>query len=112
MNPIPKHLKRLVREFAAIAHERELGQALSELRIEFDRWERRELSVFELNKRVHQFHQGPSRQVWARYATNHLESPLASAVAAGIVRKEELPAELLAHVAGLVEMYEQDTADS
>lgn len=35
---IPKRIKRLVREWAGIAHDRELGQALLDLRAHFDRW--------------------------------------------------------------------------
>ena len=104
----PKRLKRLVREWAGIAHDRDLRRALSELRVEFDRWDRGEIDSFELNKAIHQFHDGTSREIWKRYATSHLEPAVASAVAAGVVRKEELPVELVAHIAGLIEFYAAD----
>ena len=54
------------------------------------------------------FHEDTSREIWKRYATTHLEPTVASAVAAGVLRKEELPAELVQHIAGLIEFYEQD----
>jgi hypothetical protein len=105
-------VKRLVREWAAIAHDRELGRALLELRTQFDRWQRGEIAAADLNDLIHQFHQGPSREIWKRYATNHLEPAIGSAVAAGLVRREELPEALLRHVAGLIEFYEADDSGS
>jgi hypothetical protein len=107
-----KGLKRLVREWAAVAHERELRQALLGLRTHFDRWQRGEIAAVDLNDLIHQFHQGASREIWKRYATNHLEPAIASAVAAGILRREELPEELLRHVAGLIDYYEADDSAS
>jgi hypothetical protein len=61
---------------------------------------------------VHRFHQGTAREIWKRYATTHLESAVASAVAAGVLRKEELPAELVRQIAGLIEFYEKDLSAS
>lgn len=108
MEAVPKRLNRLVLEWAAIAHERDLRDALGQLRVEFDRWERGEIDSFELNERVHRFHQDASREIWKRYATSHLAPAVASAVVAGVLRKEELPAELVQHIAGLIEFYEAD----
>jgi hypothetical protein len=42
MQEIPTQLKRQVRQWAGIAHDRDLRKALAELRAEFDRWERGE----------------------------------------------------------------------
>jgi len=112
MKDPPKAVKRLVREWAAIAHDRELGHALLELRTEFDRWQCGEITAADLNDLIHQFHEGTSREIWKRHATNHLEPVVGSAGAAGILRREELPDELLRHVAGLIEFYEADDSDS
>jgi hypothetical protein len=112
MQEAPKRIKRLVREWAGIANERELRKALSELRAQFARWERGDIDAFELNDLVHRFHRDTSREIWKRYATTHLEPAVASAVAAGVLRKEELPAELVQHIAGLIEFYEHDLSVS
>ncbi len=112
MDPTPKRIKRLVREFAGIAHERELDLALRDLHADFERWERRELTAFELNDRIHQFYQGPSRRIWAKYDTGHLEPALASAIALSIVREDELPRELLEHLGRLIEFFEADESGS
>ena len=52
MQEVPKRLKSLVREWAAIAHDRDLRKALGELREQFDRWGRGEIDSFELNELV------------------------------------------------------------
>ena len=108
MQEVPKRIKRLVREWAAIAHDRELRKALDELRVQFDRLERGDIDAFELNNLVHRFHQDTSREIWKRYTTTHLEPAVASAVAAGVLCKDELPAELAQHIAALIEFYEYD----
>lgn len=108
MKEVVKQIKRSVQEWAGIAHERDLRKALGELRVQFDRWDRGEIDSFELNELVHSFHQDTSREIWKRYATTHLEPAVASAVVAGVLRKEELPAELMEHLAGLLEFYENN----
>jgi len=112
MQEVPKQIKRLVREWAGIAHDRDLHKALSELRAHFDRWDRGEIDSFELNELVHRFHQDTAREIWKRYGTSHLEPAVASAIAAGVLRTEELPAELVRHIAGLIEFYERDLSAS
>jgi hypothetical protein len=112
MQDTPKRIKRLVRDWAGIAHDRELGQALADLRAAFDRWQRGEMSAVELNDVIHRFHDGVSRDIWKKYATNHLEPAVAFAVATGILRREELPPALLQHIAGLVEFYKAENQAS
>lgn len=112
MEETPKRLKRLIREWASIAHDRELVKALRDLRVHFDRWQRAEITAVELNDLIHQFHDGASRDIWKKYATNHLEPALGFAVATGILRKAELPPEVLQHIAGLIDFYEAEQSAS
>ena len=112
MHDTPKGLKRLVRTWAAIAHDRELTKSLLDLRAHFDRWQRGDITATDLNDLIHEFHQGASREVWKKYATNHLEPAIGYAVATGLLRREELPPELLQHVAAMVEFYEVDRSTS
>lgn len=112
MTDVPKQTKRLVREWAGIAHDRDLRKALGDLRGQFDRWDRGEINASELNELVHRFHQETSREIWKRYATTQLEPAVASAVAAGVLRRDELPEELVQHLAGLIAFYEQNLSAS
>ena len=112
MQEVPKRIKRQIREWAAIARERDLRKALGQLRAQFDRWERGEIDSFALNDHVHRFHQDASRAIWKRYETTHLEPAVAPAAVSGVLRKEELPAELLQHIDRLVELYKDDLSTS
>lgn len=66
----------------------------------------------DLNDLIHRFHDGASREIWKTYATNRLEPAVAFAVASRILRREELPPELVQHLAGLIEFYEGERSAS
>ena len=108
MQDTPKRIERLVGEWAGIAHDRELSAALLELRDHFDRWQRGEITAADLNDLIHRYHQDASREIWKHYATNRLEPAVGFAVATGILRREEVPPELLQHIAGWVAFYEDE----
>jgi hypothetical protein len=107
MPDIPKRLKRLLREWAARAHEAELHQALIPLSEAFKSWERGELDSFELSDLIHRFHQGASREVYARYVSRDAEPALAHAIATGLIDRTAVPAELLDYLARLIELFER-----
>ena len=111
MRETPKRIKRLLREWASVAHDRDLREALADLRAHFDRLDRGEITPFELNDVIHNFHDGTSRDIWKRYASNMLEPAVASAVVAGVIVKEELPPELVEHLASTIAFYEADLVD-
>lgn len=101
----PKRVKRLLREFAAKAHEEELRRALAPLANAFERWSRGEVDSFELSDLIHAFHQGPSRDLFVRYTTRPHDSAVAHAIATGIIDRSQAPAELLEHLARALEFY-------
>src|SRR5881628_1331494 len=99
MAETPKRIKRLLREYAAAAHEEELRRALLPVAEAFKRWERKELDSGELSEIIHKFHQGPARDLWVRYNTAHLAMVVALAITSGVLNRETIPSELLSHVA-------------
>ena len=113
MQDVPKHVKRLLREHAAAAHEEELRRALLPLAEAFKRWEKGELGSGELSELIHEFHQGPSRELWVRYnpgSTSRLDLPVAYAIATGVLDRTKVPAELLEHCARAIAFYEEQGA--
>jgi len=111
MAEIPRRMKRLIREHAAAAHEAELRRALLPLADAFKQWEQGAINSFSLQELIHQFHQGPARDIYVRYATNHREPALAYAIATGVIDRAAIPAELLDHLAGLIEFYQDLQAE-
>lgn len=95
MAEVSKRIKRLIREYAAAAHEEELRRALLPLADAFKQWERREIDSFVLEDLIHHFHQGAARDVYLRYASNRPEPAVAHAIVAGILDRSAVPAEIL-----------------
>ena len=92
MADAPKRIKRLLREYAAAAHEEELRRALLPVSEGFKRWERGEL--------------------WVRYNTPHLEMAVAFAITTGLLARDTIPGELLEHLGGAMRFYEEGQAAS
>src|SRR4051794_19904021 len=112
MTEIPKRVKRLLREYAGLAHEAELRQALGHLADAFKRWEQGELDSFELKDLIHRFHQGPAREIYLRYDSRFLDPSVAHAIVTGLIDRKSVPAELLDHLASVIKFYEDQEAQS
>jgi hypothetical protein len=106
MHQYPKHIKRMIREYAAQAYEIELGQALGELEQQFALWRTGKISAGELNDRIHAFHQGPSRELWSRYNAGIDDMLVAHAIVTGLLPRETIPAELLEALQPSINFYE------
>jgi hypothetical protein len=92
-----RHRSRL-RELASRAHARALAQALSTLREELERWGGDENMAFELNDVVHTFHNGISRELYSKYVTAPPELAVFDALRNGVLRPDEVDAELVAAI--------------
>lgn len=103
----PKRIKRLLREYAAQAYEEELRRALAPLAEAFDHWSRRELESSALCDLIHEFHQGPARDLHVRYDRRHWGMAIAYAITTGVIDRASVPAELLEHLRGALEFYDQ-----
>ena len=89
-----KTQRRRIRELCALAYERELSAELARLEAAFRRWRAEEINAFGLSDLIHQFHQGPSRELFLRY--DQVDPLLvASAIHRGIIPEAEVGAEVL-----------------
>ena len=105
MEDIQKSVKQALRKLAAAAHEEELRRALVPLRAQFDRWARGESSG-ELSDSIHEFHQGPLRQLFARYNSGMPDAAVAHAIVSGFINRSDVPPTVLAHLARALAFYE------
>ena len=106
MDDTPKNVKRALRELAAAAHEEELHRALVPLQAAFDCWARAELSSGELADHIHQFHQGPARELFARYNAGMPDVAVAYAIVSGFINRSDVPPAVLSHLARALAVYE------
>lgn len=92
MDDLSKAVRRAIRELAGLAHERELAAELTKLRAEFEAWSAGQITPFELQQVIHEFHDGVSRQLYNRYTSGStLPHVVAAAVVRGTISVAEIP---------------------
>lgn len=100
--------RRQLRELAGKAYEIELAGELENLETEFFRWRRGEIDVHELSDRIHQFHEGPARNLFLAYTDTAHEIAVGSAIGRGILSEKDAPPDLLAALKGFIELIRDD----
>jgi hypothetical protein len=106
MSDYPKSIKRLLRQWMIEAYERELYRELAKLDQSFSEWRAGKMSSGELSNRVHHYEAGASRELYKHYNYSPHEMTVAYAVVAGILKREELPAELLEAIEQPLEFFQ------
>lgn len=107
MREYSKKTKKLMRELLGKAYEEELRRALVPLSKSFDRWKEGGTESGELSDLIHEFNRGPARELFEKYNGPMQDLMVASAVARGILTRDEVPEELLDQLADLVEFCEE-----
>jgi len=88
-----KSKRKNLKELASLAYQRELEIYLSGLAKAFASWEKGDLSVFELDERIHRYHDGSAREAYKAYTGLKHRLYVARAVSLDILREEEIPPE-------------------
>lgn len=105
MREYPKRIERLIGEWLAEAHERELHRELTRLDQSFAEWRAGAIGSGELSHRIHQWEAGPSRALFKHYNQGPQDLSVACAIVIGVLNETELPPELLAALAGPIDFY-------
>jgi hypothetical protein len=106
-----KSQRRLLRELAGKAYDRELAHEAGKLEADFACWRRGEIDVHELADRIHRFHNGPARRLYVVYTNGHQELAVGSAIGRGILTEEEATPEILDGLKGLIELAREEWAE-
>jgi hypothetical protein len=97
--------KSLLRQLAREAWEAELTGELEILFERFGDWADNGISAFDLSDRIHEFHNGVSRELYTRYTALPPQSAVARAVAVGILGEESIDPSLLEKLRPLIEAF-------
>lgn len=95
--------RRERRDLAGRAYEAELHAELEELFSDFQRWKNGELSPSGLSEAIHEFHQGPARELFSLYNASQEQWLVARAVAQGFLDASALSAPLREKLQSLIE---------
>lgn len=106
MQQYPKNIKRLLREYMGEAYERELHRELVKLDQGFAEWRDGKISSGELSSQVHQYETGPSRELYKKYNDSYHDANVAYAIVTNILKRDEIPAELLEAISSLLTFYQ------
>lgn len=101
--PLSKSEMAVLREWANQAWESELHDALAGLFDDFSRWADDGYSSRELVERIHEFHDGISRELYKRYTGFPPSVAVARAIAVGILDEAALSPSLHEKLADEIE---------
>lgn len=108
---LSKRQAALARNLAAVAHERELRQLLEPLATAFAQWHAKQLDTCNLLNALDRF-AVPRRRLSQRYETSSIAPQMvAYALAAGLLREDEVPDDLSTALEQAVAFYRQGLAD-
>ena len=107
MKGYPKEIRKKFQELANLAWHRELDEQIALLAKRFDEWREKKIDCFQLNDFIHKFHNGPSRKIWKHYDYFDAETIVSIAVASGILKKEEIPQDILQYIDQRIESYKK-----
>lgn len=102
---ITKSEHAILRQLAKEAWEAELDDRLEQLFEDFLRWVDDEMSAFELSDKIHEFHDGASRELYGRYTGLEPAITVARAIAVGILGDEALGEALRAKLSDQIEAF-------
>ena len=103
-----KKLKKEINKLVEKAHEKELEKELSRLAKNFTEWQKKEMDSFELIDKIHDFHDGTSREIWKRY--HYMKSKLnliALAIIEGNLNESEVSNELMKKLEPIIQLFKE-----
>ena len=106
-----KGIRRRTRELADRAYEVELRRALAPLAEAFERWKVGAGTSVEISDMIHEFHQGPPRQLRGTYTALKPAALVARAAALGVLARNSLPPEVAASLADEINTFTQLARD-
>jgi hypothetical protein len=102
MRAYSKRIKKLLREYAAEAYERELRRELGKLELSFAEWRQNAIDSFELSDRLHEFETNIARELYKQYTYGDMDLLVAGALLTGILSRERIPGEVLEALSDLL----------
>ena len=108
MQDFSRSIRKRLRELADLAYQRELDAVLRELDSSFADWRRGDIDGFQLSDLIHEFHQGPSRQLFGLYSRLKPPALVARAVALRLIERSDTPPEAWSRLERAIEYYEKE----
>jgi len=79
-----------LRRLAELAYERELNEELGALEESFHQWRCGSINAYDLSQAIHEFHDGPARDLYVRYNRLKPDVLVAHAFARGVLTEKDV----------------------
>ena len=106
-----KSERALLRALTEEAWEAELGEELEELFEDCTKWLDHGMSALDLSDRIHEFHNGPSRDLYSLYTGAEPAMIAARAIAMGFIDEKSLNDELRSKLAEQIDTFRRLKTD-
>lgn len=100
--------RRALKRLRDKAYMKELDGALATLASSFDDWREKRIDGQQLSDAIHKFHDGDARRLFSIYCQLDERMAVASAVARGILHRDEVPEHLLAQMQMPIDFFADD----
>jgi hypothetical protein len=103
-----KKQKKHLRELASRCYEIEMSEALDELNQDFKKWKNGEITVWDLDEKIHQHHDGVARDLYKFYEmSRNSKNAVACGVSNGIIKMEDIQKDCHPLLEQLIECYDE-----
>ncbi len=104
--PVKKELMRL----NGVVYERELGKELAVIEGLFQTWRRGEIDAFDLEQKIHEFHQGVARDLFNAFQARTADHCVARAIVDGTLAQGEVSDAALRELEPAIRFHREDAA--
>ena len=108
MNDLTKKQKKHLRELTEIAYERDLSRCLEVVSKNFDAWKKNEISTWDLNQLIHEYHNEIARELYKSYVMTDSIFSVAFGVAQGVISLDDVDKTFREKISSLADAISRD----
>lgn len=90
MRNLTKKQKKDLRALAEKAYEEDLGRCIDKLFDHYQEWKNKQISVWDLNEKIHEFHNDIARGLYKSYTIEDPIFPVAFGIKSGVIGINEV----------------------
>lgn len=98
--------KKYLRQLAGQCYEKEMSLAHDKLYDDFNKWKNKEISNWDLNEKIHQYHDSTARGLWKIYEQmNDPSLAICHALANDIIKVEDIEEECRSFIERKIDVF-------
>lgn len=108
MGNYSKKTMKALRELAHTAYERDLERSLDTLHKRFSHWKSQEISAWDLNESIHEFHNDTARNLYKNYTMLNSEYAVSYGLLQSLISEAEIPESARENILQLVKCLKEN----